>query len=381
MSGSHRYGIINPIALRPHRLLAMATCNSLEDVGASLFLTDGKPPYAHLRESTTTYRRPLGQNEVGYAIIRGPCGYFDSFSIVPFTCSGGHTITDDEVTQACAALRLRHPLLASKVAYSTESLPEFVVHSPMTEAHALREARAQIEFRTFHDHEAATEALRNRWFSATPEDALDLRNGTCSLYWGRDIDPRSGRYILGFMTTHFVTDGRRRLNLVRCMLELLAAPGRAKEELAAYFAGQTPIVDLPPPWEALFPEMGALNVSEMGKAKAAFDELIKYRSKVSTTEAPLTHAWTDQTFSPSRGLFPMEPLLKATLQIGSFARPGRQRTPRASSGPAKPAGSRSPTSPTSPARSHACSALGQEARRVGRATRTCITSNSPRHSM
>ena len=263
----------------------MATRGCLEDVGTSLFPPNGKPPYALLRESTTTRRRPLGQNELAYVLIRGPCGYFDSFSIIPLICASAHSITDDEVIHACAALRLRHPLLASKVAYSTEGPPEFVIHSPMTEVHALREAQAQIEFSTFHDHEAAAEVLRNRWFSATAEDALDLRTGTCSLYWGRDIDPRSGRYILGFMTSHFVTDGRRRLNLVRCMLELLATPGRAKKELAEYFAGQTPVVDIPAPWEALLPNTpGAPDLAEVTKAKAVFDELVKLCAFLCSTQ-------------------------------------------------------------------------------------------------
>ena len=267
---------------------AMTAHDSLQDVGAIMFPADGRPPYAHLRESTTTFRRLIGQNEIGYALVRGPRGYADSFSIAPLACSGGHTIADDEVVQACAALRLRHPLLASKVAYSTEKPPELVVHSPMTEAHALREARAQIEFHAFHEQEAATEALRERWLSATPEDALDLRAGTCSLYWARDIDPHSGRYILGFMTPHFITDGRRRLNLVRCMLELLTTPGRAKRELTAHFSGKTPIVELPPSLEGLLPQMGASDLSEVAKAKAAFEELVKFRSKVSESVRRIT---------------------------------------------------------------------------------------------
>lgn len=267
----------------------MATTKSLEDVGLALFSADGKPPYAHLRESTTTYSRPLGRNEIGYVLVRRARGYADSFSIIPLACSGDYTITDDVVVQACAALRLRHPLLASKVAYSTEKPPEIVYHSPITKAHALREARAQIEFHAFHDHDAATKALHDRWLSATLEDALDLRNGTCSLYWGRDIDPRSGRYILGFMTPHFITDGKRRLNLVRCMVELLTTPGRAEKELATHFSGKTPIVDLPPSLDDLLPDMGAPDFREIGKAKAAFDELIKFRSKVSAISHPLMY--------------------------------------------------------------------------------------------
>ncbi|TFY65031.1 hypothetical protein EVJ58_g2232 [Rhodofomes roseus] len=227
----------------------------------SLFPGDGKPPYVHLRESTTTFSRPMGTNELFYNLIRGPRGYLDSFSIVPLACSGEHTTTDDEVVQAYAALRLRHPLLASKVAYSTTQLPELVYTSPLTQAHALREARAQIEFHAFHDQGTSTEALHDHWFSVKPEDALDLRNGTCSLYWGRDIDTRSGKYILGLMTPHFITDGRCRLNLVRCMLELLASPGRAQ------------------PLNDLCPSMDDTSPSELAKAKAAFDDLVKFRSK------------------------------------------------------------------------------------------------------
>ncbi|KZT70194.1 hypothetical protein DAEQUDRAFT_689787 [Daedalea quercina L-15889] len=249
------------------------------DTPIQLFPADGKPPYVHLRETTSTFSRPLGGNEIGYVLVRGLRGYADSFTIVPLACSDGLTLNDDEVIKACAALRLRHPLLASKVAYSTERPPELVYHSPLTEAHALREARAQIELHAFHDQDTTVDALLDRWLSATPEDALDLRNGTCSLYWGRDIDPRSGKYILGFMTPHFITDGKRRLNLVRYMLDLLVDPGRAQRELAAHFSGKMPIVDIPPSLEGLFPDMSDTTPAELAKAKAVFDELVKYRSK------------------------------------------------------------------------------------------------------
>ncbi|KAH9934970.1 uncharacterized protein B0H18DRAFT_951458 [Fomitopsis serialis] len=244
-----------------------------------LFPSDGKPPYVHLRETTLTFSRPLGGNELGYVLLRRTRGYYDSFTIVSLVCSGGHTITDDEVVQACAALRLRHPLLASKVAYSTMEPPTLVYTSPLTEAHAVREARAQIEIHAFHDQDASTETLRDQWLYANPEEALDLRNGTCSLYWGRDTDSRSGKYILGFMTPHFITDGRRRLNLVRCMLDLLATPGRAAHELAAHFSGKMPIVEIPPAWESLCPDMRTTDPAELAKAKEAFDELVKFRSK------------------------------------------------------------------------------------------------------
>jgi len=260
-------------------LTAMASPPKESALAQSLFPSDGKPPYVHLRETTSTFSRPLGGNELGYALVRGPRGYSDSFTIVPLACSGGHIITDDEVVQACAALRLRHPLLASKVAYSTTKLPELVYTSPLSKAHALREAKAQIEFHAFHAQDASTEALRDKWLYANAEEALDLRNGTCSVYWGHDIDSRSGKYILGFMTPHFITDGRRRLNLVRCMLDLLATPGRAQHELAMHFAGKMPIVEIPPALEGLCPDMRNTDSAELAKAKAAFDELVKLRSK------------------------------------------------------------------------------------------------------
>ncbi|KAH9923486.1 uncharacterized protein B0H18DRAFT_1179209 [Fomitopsis serialis] len=229
----------------------------------SLFTgADGNLPYMHLPEATLTFSRPLGSSELGWL----------------------HTVTDDAVVQACAALRLRHPLLVSKVAFHTTAPPSVVYASPLTRAHALREATAQIEFHTFHDQDATTEALRDRWLSPTPEDALDMRNGTCSLYWARDVDPRSGKYILGFMMPHFITDGRRRLNLVRCMLDLL--PGRAQRELAAHFAGEVPVVEIPPALDSLLPDMGNTEPAELAKAKTAFDELVQYRSKPTSGLVP-----------------------------------------------------------------------------------------------
>lgn len=305
----------------------MATAS--DDAIRALLSTDGKPPYVHLRETALTFSRPLGSNEIGYVLVRGPRGYADSFTVAPLACSGGHTITDNEVVKACAALRLRHPLLASKVAYSTERPPEIVYHSPLTEDHALREARAQIEFHAFHDQDATTDALRERWLSATSEDALDLRDGACSLYWARDIDPRSGKYILGFMTPHFITDGKRRLNLVRCMLDLLVTPGRAQRELSAHFSGKMPIVELPPALEGLLPDMSSTALSEFGKAKAAFDELVKFRSKVSSRYRRVLN-FTYGFSSLCRGLFLTVSSRNPTSNLVSSVRFGPQKRPNAS---------------------------------------------------
>ena len=198
------------------------------------------------------------------------------------SCTGGHTITDDEVVAACAALRLRHPLLGSKVTFSSAHFPELSFTAPLTEGHALRTARAQIEFHTFDDQATAAAALSDLWMDTPADEVLDIRDATCSLWWGKSADPAAaatGTYVFGLRTTHFITDGRRRLNLVRCFVELLASPGRARKELAAHFAGKTPVVGMPPTLESLRPQV-ELSDEEMAKAKLAFDENVRYIDKV-----------------------------------------------------------------------------------------------------
>ncbi|KAH9829912.1 uncharacterized protein C8Q71DRAFT_394321 [Rhodofomes roseus] len=261
-------------------VMASAPTNATAPPSALLHLdTNEKPAYPHLFGTALTSSRPLGGFELGLLSMRGSRGYSDIFGITPLTCSGGYTVTDDNVVHAWAALRLRHPLLSSTVAFHAAQRPEFVYASPLTMAHALRAARAQIEFHTFDDQDTATEALRDRWLTPDSEDALDVRSGTCSLYWGRDADAGTGRYILGIMMAHAVADGRRRANIVRCMLELLATPGRAQRELAAHFAGETPVVEIPPAMDSLLPDTSKSDPAELAKAKEVFDELIKFRSK------------------------------------------------------------------------------------------------------
>ncbi|TFY61797.1 hypothetical protein EVJ58_g4284 [Rhodofomes roseus] len=241
--------------------------------------TGGKPPYAYLREGSLTYSRPLGPTELGCLLPRGTRGYTDTFTIASLACSGGHTITDDEVIYACAALRLRHPLLASTIAFHPAQPPEFVYASPLTKAHALREARAQIEFHTFADQDAAAEALRDQWLTLDPEGALDLRYGTCSLYWARDVDPRAGRVHLrphdGALRHGRAAQGEHRPVHVGAARH----PRPAQRELGAHFAGDTPIVEIPPTLDSLLPDMSKADPAELAKAKAAFDEFVKLRRK------------------------------------------------------------------------------------------------------
>ena len=212
-------------------------------------------------------------------------GYTDSYTTALLTCTGGHAISDDEVVAACAALRLRHPLLGSRVSFSSAHFPELCFTAPLSAGHALRTARAQIEFHTFEDQGAAAEALSELWMGTPADEVLDIREATCSLWWGRSAHPGSGagKYVFGLRTTHFITDGRRRLNLVRCFMELLASPGRARKELAAHFAGKTPVVGMPPPLESLRPKV-ELSDEEAAKAQVAFNEAVKYIDKVSQSQ-------------------------------------------------------------------------------------------------
>lgn len=240
-------------------------------------------PHAHMQETLLTSSRPLGVTELGYILTRGSGGYFDTATIVSISCTAGHTVTDEQVIEACASLRLRHPIIASKVSFSSPTFPELVYAAPLTQGHTLRQAKSQIEFHTFDDKSAAVDALRDHWLATDPHDALDIREQTCSFWWGKgaDADRHSGKYIFGIRTTHLINDGRRQLNLVRCFLELVAEPGRALKEIAAHFAGKIPPVELPPALDRLLPDLRGCDPEERVKAKAAFDELVKFRSKVS----------------------------------------------------------------------------------------------------
>ncbi|KZT65557.1 hypothetical protein DAEQUDRAFT_716316 [Daedalea quercina L-15889] len=230
-----------------------------------------------MRETVLTTSRPLSISEYTYALVRQGGGMSDPATIVSLACSEGHIITDDEVVSACAALRLRYPLLGASVALF--GTPHFVVNSPMTHAHALRTAKDQIEFHTFDDQEKALITLRDQWLACDTDRALDIRERTCALWWGKDADSKSGKYILGLITTHFATDNRRRLNLVRRFLELLASPGQAKAELNAHFSGRASPVPIPSPTENLRPELSG-DEEEARNARLAFDDLVtRYMNK------------------------------------------------------------------------------------------------------
>lgn len=229
-----------------------------------------------------------------YAVARRGGGMSDPSTIVSLECSGGYTITNDEVVLACAALRLRYPLLASNVTFIGG--PHFLVNNPATLVHALRSAKAQVEFHTFQDQDQAVIALRDEWLAFDADKALDIRERTCALWWGRDADPRSGKYVFGLITTHFVTDNRRRLNLMRRFLELLASPGRARAELDAHFAAKAAAVPIPVPTEHLKPQLSD-DAEEARQAKIVFDELVNQYAK-----KPMSGIVADGT--PSAALAP-----------------------------------------------------------------------------
>ena len=226
---------------------------------------------AQLLEATHTQSRTMSLTELWYAIARRGGGMADPGTVIPLVCTGDHLIDDNDVVLACAALRLRYPLLASSKSFIGE--PRFVVNTPLTYAHAIRMAREQVEFQTFDDHDAATLALRNRWLAFDPDDALDVRVRSCAFVWARDADPKSGKYVLGIISSHSVTDNRRRLNLVRRFLELLSAPGQAKAELDAHFAKKRPLAPIPPSTEELKPKLSD-DEAEATQAKTVFNNLV-----------------------------------------------------------------------------------------------------------
>ncbi|PCH34255.1 hypothetical protein WOLCODRAFT_160731 [Wolfiporia cocos MD-104 SS10] len=232
-----------------------------------------------LQESTLTHSRPLSPEEIRYLYPRRLRGFADTFTIVRLVCEGGHTISDEHVALATAALRLRHPLFAAKVSFAGP-VPAFMVNMPVSMAHALKEAWAQIEFHSFASGEQAHHAvaLRERWGGSDLADALDVRIGTCSVWWARGVDTASGQYVLGVQATHFVTGGRRRLGLVRQFVELLASPHQAEAELNAYFAGGRPIAQIPTSQDSLKPQLTS-DPEELEKGKAAFAEIMKLSAK------------------------------------------------------------------------------------------------------
>lgn len=263
------------VYLHYRHLHNMAT-NALSGIGVSDLTIQSLQAY--MSEPRLTRSRPLSAGEVSYALGRRAGGTADPSTIVSLTCSPGYTVTDDQVILACAALRLRHPLFASHVTFI--GTPHFVVNSPVTQVHALRTAEAQIEFHTFTDQDDAVVKLRDEWLAVSLDKALDIRERTCAVWWGRDADTHSGKYVLGLLTTHFVTDQRRSFNLVRQFVELLASPGKAQSELDAHFSGAVMPAPIPASIEDLVPKLD--EDEEAGsKAKLAFDELyMRFADKV-----------------------------------------------------------------------------------------------------
>ncbi|KAH9916903.1 uncharacterized protein B0H18DRAFT_1036407 [Fomitopsis serialis] len=199
---------------------------------------------AYIPEAALASSRPLSIGELMYAASRRGGGMTDPSTI--------DTPSPTTKYPRLRGIAPRYPLLASNVTFL--SGPHFLVNAPATLARALQSAKAQVEFHTFHDQ----------------EQPLDIRERTCALWWGRDADPQSGKYVFGLITTHFVTDNRRRLNLMRRFLELLA--------IGCHFAAKAAPVPIPVPTEHLKPQLGD-DAEEARQAKIVFDELVNQYAK------------------------------------------------------------------------------------------------------
>ncbi|CCM07130.1 uncharacterized protein FIBRA_09466 [Fibroporia radiculosa] len=231
--------------------------------------------FSSLTESVLTTSRPLGESELSYAVPRQSSGFNDSHTIVPLDIPAGHPIYDEEVILATAVIRLRHPLLASRVSF-TGAVPHFVCDTPITEASAVHNAKSTIAFSTFRDRNAEAAALQVQYVNPDPRHVFDIRSTVYAISWSKGVGIAEGQYILGMQTTHFVADARIRMNVVRHLLELLSSPGRAQAELAAFFALPLKPLQIPEPLEKLIPD---IDPAEYAKGKQAFDELMEGSSK------------------------------------------------------------------------------------------------------
>ncbi|KZT08741.1 uncharacterized protein LAESUDRAFT_757454 [Laetiporus sulphureus 93-53] len=224
---------------------------------------------AHLADSSLSCSRALGATERSWLAERGVHGYTDFFTIIQLVCPSGPPIDDSEIIHAYALLRLRHPPLASRLSHSG-SVPEFEYKSPQTEARALQEAAAHVEFGTFEDRDAAVVALRTRWLSIDRHHVLDVRASMSSIFWMRSARASVRQYVLGLRTAHFVADIRRQLGIMREFVELLSSSGQLKAEIRVHLKTSRPGSMLPPPLETRIPDIASSSVEELKKGEDAF---------------------------------------------------------------------------------------------------------------
>lgn len=222
-----------------------------ERVGIDPALVVPRPNAAPKPEpSAQVVSRPFGITERYFLDIRGPHGYSDPFITISIdTSSGTARISNEQVVLTWAAIRLRHTLLASRV-QSTPQGPSFVYLPPLTKAHALRQARMNIDFEEDSDRATWLGALHNRWWGNALDDVLDIRS---EIY-------------------KFAVDGLGMCDVAGQFTELLADPGRAEAELDEYFANPKP--RLPDAYENLLPEPDAAFPEEKQKALEAYKALM-----------------------------------------------------------------------------------------------------------
>ncbi|KAH9940239.1 hypothetical protein B0H21DRAFT_582095 [Amylocystis lapponica] len=229
-----------------------------------------------LTELDITSSRPLSPSERFFVFTRGKFGASDAFPLITLDCSPSTPILDDEVVLAWAVLCLRHPMLTSRVTF-TASDPAVVCSAALTLSRAIARAKAHIEFAQFDDRDRALDELHAQFGGPSPVRAIDVR-AEMHVVWQRDASGERGQYVFGMQTVHYQLDARRRIEVMRQFVELLATPGRAQAELDAHFAKGAGTVlppKIPQPVESSFPDLGAFDAEERRKGKEAFDEFVR----------------------------------------------------------------------------------------------------------
>ncbi|KAH9940267.1 hypothetical protein B0H21DRAFT_893726 [Amylocystis lapponica] len=201
-----------------------------------------------MAEQDTTSSRPLSASEQFYVAWRHGVGAGDALPLITLDCSPATPISDANVIVAWAVLRLRHPMLASRIKFATSGA-EIVCSSARTQARAIALAEACIEFALFDDRDHAVEALRAQFGGRNPQRTTDIR-AEMRVVWYKDTTGERGQYIFGMQTA----------------------------ELDAHFADSTGAVlppKIPQPVENIFLDLSAYDTEERPKVKEAVDKIIR----------------------------------------------------------------------------------------------------------
>ncbi|KAH9936042.1 hypothetical protein B0H21DRAFT_825518 [Amylocystis lapponica] len=185
-------------------------------------------------ESHFISSRPLSYFERSWLVSRGIHGTTDALPLITLGCSPATPIADNDVVLAWSVLRLRHPILTSRIS-PQGSLPELISTSARTASQAIEQAGARIEFSIFDDRDQAIEALRMQWEGPNPTRVVDIHQDM-HVIWQKDATGSLGHYVFGMQTVHYQLDARRRLDVMHQFAELLSAPWVAQEELDAHFS-------------------------------------------------------------------------------------------------------------------------------------------------